>query len=80
MSRVIITLIIFSLFFFAIEFYAFQALKTVTKSKVIRWIWIAIAIAIYFNLFYTIFTTPRSLGQTIGFQMAMGFFTHISNS
>ncbi|OUR91553.1 phosphoesterase [Flavobacteriales bacterium 34_180_T64] len=73
MSRLIITLIIFSLFFFAIEFYAFQALRTLTKSKVIRWIWIVIALSIYINLFYTIFTTPRSLGQTKEFQLAIGF-------
>lgn len=73
MSRWIITLIIASLIFFFVEFYAFQALKTVTKNKYIKWIWIIVAVVIYVNLFYTVFTTPRSAGQTKGFQFAIGF-------
>ncbi len=73
MSRWIITLIIASLIFFFVEFYAFQALKTVTKNKYIKWIWIIVAVFIYVNLFYTVFTTPRSAGQTKGFQFAIGF-------
>ena len=73
MSRFIITLFIFSIILFFVEFYAFQALKTLTKNKVIKWLWIIIALAIYANLFYTIFSTPRSAGQTIGFQIAAGF-------
>ncbi len=73
MSRWIITLIIASLIFFIVEFYAFQALKTVTKNKYIKWIWIIVAIAIYVNLFYTVLTTPRSAGQTKAFQFAIGF-------
>ena len=73
MSRWIITLIITSLIFFFVEFYAFQALKTVTKNKYIKWIWIIVAVVIYVNLFYTVFTTPRSAGQTKGFQFAIGF-------
>lgn len=71
--RFIITLLIFSLILFFVEFYAFQALKTITKNKYIKWVWIVIAVAIYFNLFYTVFTTPRSAGQTLGFQFATGF-------
>ncbi len=73
MSRWIVTLIIASVVLFFVEFYAFQVLKTLTKSKYIKWIWIAIALAIYFNFFYIIFSTPRSAGQTKGFQYAMGF-------
>ena len=73
MSRFIVMLIIFSVLFFLIEFYAFQALKTITKNKFIRVLWILIALAIYINLFYTIFSTPRSAGQTKGFQLAAGF-------
>ncbi len=73
MSRWIITLIIASLIFFFVEFYAFQALKTITKNKYIKWIWIIVAVVIYANLFYTVFTTPRSAGQTKGFQFAIGF-------
>ena len=73
MSRFLVMLIIFSVLFFLIEFYASQALKTITKNKFIRVLWILIALAIYINLFYTIFSTPRSAGQTKGFQLAAGF-------
>lgn len=71
--RFLIPLIIASIVFLFIELYAFQALKTITKNKWIQWIWIFIAIAIYAYLFYVLFTTPRTAGQTKGFQMAVGF-------
>lgn len=73
MSRFIVPLILFSIIIFIVEFYAFQALKTIVKSKVVRWVWIIVALAVYINFFYTIFTTPRSVGQTHGFQYALGF-------
>ena len=72
MSRWIITLIIASIIFFVVEFYAFQALKTITKNKYIKWLWIIVAVAIYANFFYTILSTPRSAGQTKAFQLAFG--------
>lgn len=72
MSRFIVALIIFSLLFLIVEFYAFQALKTITKNRYIRIIWILVALAIYINLFYVLLTTPRSAGQTKAFQMALG--------
>ncbi|MCB0447308.1 MAG: metallophosphoesterase, partial [Gelidibacter sp.] len=72
MARFIIPLLIFSALFFFIEFYAFQAIKTLTKNKVIKWIWIVVALVVYLNLFYTLFSTPRSSGQTQGFQLAAG--------
>ncbi|MBQ0787966.1 MAG: metallophosphoesterase [Oceanihabitans sp.] len=71
--RFIITLILVSIVLFFVEFYAFQALKTITKNKIIKGIWILIAVAIYIHLFYIVFTTPRSAGQTNGFQLATGF-------
>jgi predicted MPP superfamily phosphohydrolase len=73
MARFIIPLLIFSVFILFIEFYAFQAIKTLTKNRIIKWIWVIVALAIYLNLFYTLFTTPRSAGQTKGFQLAAGF-------
>jgi len=73
MSRFIVPLIILSIIIFIVEFYAFQALKTITKNRVIKWVWIIVAFAVYLNFFYTIFTTPRSAGQTQGFQYALGF-------
>lgn len=73
MSRFIVPLIILSIIIFIVEFYAFQALKSITKNRVIKWVWIIVAFAVYLNFFYTIFTTPRSAGQTHGFQFAFGF-------
>ena len=70
--RFLVTFIIFSIIIFFVEFYAFQALKTVTKNKAVKWTWILISAAIYINMFYTVFTTPRSAGQTAGFQLATG--------
>ena len=55
-----------------LEFYAFQAIKAVTRNKLIRWAWLLIGIGIYINFFVTIFTTPRSAGQTKEFQVAAG--------
>ena len=72
MLRVIISLLVVSLVLFAIEFYAFQAIKTVLKNKLIRWCWVLVGVVIYVYLFYVVFTTPRSMGQTTQFQWAMG--------
>lgn len=73
MSRWIITFIIFAVVICFLEFYAFQALKTITKNKVIRAIWVLAAIAIYVYFLYVIYITPRSAGQTNTFQLAAGF-------
>jgi hypothetical protein len=35
-------------------------------------VWVLVGFAIYVNLFYVIFTTPRSAGQTKAFQWAVG--------
>lgn len=72
MSRFFVALIIFSIIFFLVELYAFQAIKTNTKNRYIKIAWILIALAIYINLFYTLYSTPRSAGQTKGFQLALG--------
>lgn len=77
MSRIIANILIITAIILFVEFYAFQALKTITKSKGIKWAWIIIALAVYVNFFYTIFSTPRSLGQTLGFQYASGFLLMI---
>lgn len=73
MSRWIITLIVFSVIICFVEFYAFQALKTITKNKIVKWLWIVVAIAVYAYFLYVIFSTPRSAGQTKMFQLAAGF-------
>lgn len=72
MPRWLIPLLIVSVVLFIVEFYAFQAIKMLTKNKVIRWVWLLVGIVIYLNLFYIMFTTPRSAGQTKEFQWAVG--------
>ena len=72
MSRWIITLIIFSAIFLVVEIYAFQAIRTLTKSRIIKWVWLLISLAVYANFLYVIFSTPRSAGQTVSFQFAAG--------
>ena len=54
------------------ETYAFQAVKTVTKNKIIRYAWFIVSILAYGNFFYLIFTSDRSSGQTPQFQYAFG--------
>ena len=73
MSRFFTAFLILLAVILIVEFYAFQSLKTITNNKIIKWIWIAFALAVYINFFYTVFTTPRSEGQTQGFQLAFGF-------
>lgn len=77
MPRWIFPLLVASAIIFVLEFYAFQAIKTVTRNKVIKWIWLLLGILVYLNLLYVIFTTPRSSGQTKEFQMAMGMMITI---
>ena len=72
MPRWVVTLIIVSVILFVVEFYTFQAIKTLTKNKALKWVWLLIGIAIYTNLFYVLFSTPRSAGQTKEFQWAVG--------
>ena len=55
-----------------LELYAFQALKTVSKSKWIRYSWVIISLVAYCNFLYVMITYDRSQGQTPQFQMAMG--------
>lgn len=72
MSRWLVTIIIISAIIIVFEAYAFQAIKTLTKSKIIRYGWLLIGLLAYANFFYVIFTSDRSSGQTREFQWAMG--------
>jgi len=42
MSRFATALIIFTVIVLLVEFYAFQAFKTITKNKMMRWVWIGL--------------------------------------
>lgn len=77
MPRWIIPLIIFSFLVFILEYYAFQAVKTVAKSRVFKWVWLTMNIGVYIYFLYVIITTPRSAGQTKEFQLAAGMMITI---
>ncbi|MEY8849782.1 metallophosphoesterase [Psychroserpens sp. XS_ASV72] len=77
MSRWAIRLIILSIIILVAEIYAFQALKTITRSRWVKIVWLLVSFLVYANLLYVIFSTPRSIGQTIQFQYAVGFMLTI---
>ena len=70
--RWIIRLAILLVIIVALELYAFQALKTVSKSKIVRYSWVVVSLIAYINFSYVAITYDRTLGQTPQFQMAMG--------
>ncbi|WP_435261323.1 metallophosphoesterase [Tenacibaculum sp. nBUS_03] len=73
MPRWILPLLISSFVIIALETYAFQTVKVLTKNKFIRIVWLFIGALAYINFFYVIFSTDRSSGQTRQFQWAVGF-------
>ncbi len=70
--RFILPFVILFLITFLVELYAYQAIKTLTKNKIIRRTWILIGGIIFANFFYVLISTPRTAGQTIQFQWAFG--------
>lgn len=73
MPRWVLPLIIFSSVLIIVELYAFQAVKTLTKNKLLRYGWFAFSLIAYANFFYMIFTYDRANGQTRAFQYAVAF-------
>ena len=78
MSRWIFTFFILIVLIIAIEIYAFQAFKTISKSKLVRFSFLAISIAVYVYFFFVTFSYNRTEGQTPQFQMAMGMLLTVS--
>ena len=78
MPRWVFPLLILAFIIVLVELYTFQAFKTVSKSKMLRYSFLFVGIAIYVNFFITVFTYARSDGQTPQFQMAMGLLLTIS--
>ena len=70
--RVAIRLIILFAIIILLEVYAFQALKTITKNKFIRYSWLIASLIVYGNFIYVTLTYDRTQGQTPQFQLAMG--------
>jgi len=78
MLRWVFPLIILTVVIVLVEIYTFQAFKTVSKSKIVRYSFLLLSVAVYINFFITILTYSRSEGQTPQFQMAMGLLLTIS--
>jgi predicted MPP superfamily phosphohydrolase len=72
MPRWLIPLIILIALVIAVETYTFQAFKTISKSKLLPFSFLAVSISIYIYFFVTLLTYDRSNGQTPQFQMAVG--------
>ena len=78
MSRWVIPIIVLTVVIIALEIYTFQALKTISKSKFMRFTFLTLSIAVYVYFFLTVFTYNRSDWQTPQFQMAMGLLLTFS--
>ena len=78
MSRWVIPIIVFTVIIIAIEIYTFQAFKTISKSKLMRFTFLILSIAVYLYFFLTVLTYNRSDGQTPQFQMALGLLLTVS--
>lgn len=70
--NIFVFLIIFLIVGGLIELYAFQAIKQLTNNKTLQKAWLAIPILIFINLAYGFITTPRTEGQTVQLQWALG--------
>lgn len=55
-----------------IEVYAFQAFRTLLRSKWFLWAYIIVSIIIYAYIFYTVFNFDRKVGQTKQSLFALG--------
>jgi len=73
MPRWVIPVIILSLVILVIEFYTFQAFKTVFKSKYVRYGALFLSVLVYVNFLYMMFTYDRADGQTKEFQKVFGY-------
>ena len=72
MARWIIPLLIVSIILFLVELYAYQALKTITKNKSYRWLWIIVNTLVYVQLLVMVLTSSRAEGQTRFSQISLG--------
>jgi predicted MPP superfamily phosphohydrolase len=72
MPRWIFPLIILTIAIVLVEIYTFQAFKTISKNKLVRFSFLAVSLVVYLYSFIVIFSYDRSNGQTPEFQMAMG--------
>ncbi|MCD8441574.1 metallophosphoesterase [Tenacibaculum dicentrarchi] len=72
MSRWLLSILSIVFVVVIFEAYAFQAIKTITKNKFIKYSWLFVGLLAYINSFYVVFSSDRSSGQTKQFQWAVG--------
>ncbi|MBE7659740.1 metallophosphoesterase [Tenacibaculum finnmarkense] len=72
MSRWLLSILSIVFVVVIFEAYAFQAIKTITKNTFIRYAWLSIGFLAYAYFFYVVFSSDRSSGQTLQFQVALG--------
>ncbi|QTE24378.1 metallophosphoesterase [Polaribacter cellanae] len=78
MPRWLIPLIILLVVIVAVEIYTFQAFKTISNSKFVRFLFLTASVGVYIYFFLTVLTYDRGNGQTPQFQMAMGLMLTVS--
>ena len=66
--------IIFILIFGIIDFYAFQAVKTIFRSRAVNLLYLVISLIVIGNLIYQISSSGRSGGLNTKMNFAIGFF------
>ena len=72
MLRWILPLIILTAIIIVVEIYTFQAFKTISKNKLVRFSFLILSLMVYAYAVYIFITYDRSNGQTPQFQLAMG--------
>lgn len=73
MFRNTLFIVIFFIVIAVFEVYAFQALKAITKNKIIKFLWLLLSLAVYINFFYITIVLGRNTASTPTFQNALGF-------
>ena len=66
--------IIFIVFVLLIDFYAFQSVKTITKSKIVYLVYWLVSAAVIFNVIYSINSIGESRGLSQQVMLAFGLF------
>lgn len=72
MSRFYIAFFIMVVFFFLVEWYAYQAIKAITKQKLYHFVWIGIMALVYAQFLFQFINALKMRGQTPAMQLSFG--------
>ncbi|MDT8414348.1 MAG: metallophosphoesterase [Flavobacteriaceae bacterium] len=67
-------LFFFAIFLLLIEIYAYQAFRTATQNKYVRWVYLIVSLFVLVYFIHSLYTFDRSLGQTNKTLYAFGIF------